>query len=77
MTVKLLTEQIMGLLSLTRGCADSSESTLVKMPHLWKSHVAAHMLCSIYARIDGMCNKIEQSNKIVVQYQVDFCVYFI
>ena len=22
-----------------------SESTLVKMPHCWKSHVTAHILC--------------------------------
>ena len=41
MTVKLLTEQIMGFLSLTRSCTGSSESTLVKMPHCWKSHVVA------------------------------------
>ena len=43
MTVKLLTEQTLEFLSLTRGCRGSSESTLVKMPHCWKSHVAAHM----------------------------------
>ena len=28
-------------LSLNRGCTGSSESTLVKMPHCWKSHVTA------------------------------------
>ena len=28
-------------LSLIGGCTSSSESTLVKMPHCWKSHVAA------------------------------------
>ena len=32
-------------LSLTGGCTDSSESTLVKIPHCWKSHVAAQYLC--------------------------------
>ena len=42
MIVKLLTEQTLEFLSLTRGCTGSSESTLVKMPHCWKSHVAAH-----------------------------------
>ena len=26
------------------GCRGSSESTLVKMPHCWKSHVTAHRL---------------------------------
>ena len=26
-----------------QGCIGSSESTLVKMPHCWKSHVMAHI----------------------------------
>ena len=43
MTVKLLTEQTLEFLSLTRGCTGLSESTLVKMPHCWKSHAAAHI----------------------------------
>ena len=43
MTVKLLTEHHLEFLSLKGGCTGSSESTLVKMPHCWKSHVAAHM----------------------------------
>ena len=43
MIVKLLTEQHLELLSLKGGCTGSSESTLVKMPHCWKSHVAAHL----------------------------------
>ena len=43
MTVKLLTEQFLEFLSLTRGCTGPSESTLVKMPHCWKSHVTAHL----------------------------------
>ena len=30
-------------LSLKRGCTGSSESTLVKMPHCWKSHVTAQL----------------------------------
>ena len=44
MTVKLLTEQHLKLLSLKVACTGLSESTLVKMPHCWKSHVAAQML---------------------------------
>ena len=44
MTIKLLTEQHLEFLSLKDGCTGSSESTLVKMPHCWKSHVKAHML---------------------------------
>ena len=43
MSVKLLTEHHLEFLSLKRGCTGSSESTLVKMPHCWKSHVTAHL----------------------------------
>ena len=44
MTVKLLTEYNLEFLSLKGGCTCSSESTLVKMPHCWKSHITAHIL---------------------------------
>ena len=44
MTVKLLTEHHLELLSLTGGCKGSSESTPVKMPHCWKSHALAQIL---------------------------------
>ena len=44
MSVKLLTEHHLEFLSLTGGCTDSSESTLVKMPHCWKSYVVAHSI---------------------------------
>ena len=43
MTVKLLTEQRLEFLSLKGGCTGSPESTLVKMPHCWKSHVVGHI----------------------------------
>ena len=43
MTVKLLTEHHLEFLGLKGGCTGSSESTLVKMPHCWKSHVTAHI----------------------------------
>ena len=43
MTVKLVTEQHLEFLSLNGGCTNSSESTLVKMPHCWKSHIAARI----------------------------------
>ena len=44
MTVELLTEHHLEFLSLKRGFTGSSESTLVKMPHCWKSHVAAQVI---------------------------------
>ena len=43
MSVKLLTDHHLEFLSLKGGCTGSSESTLVKMPHCWKSHVAAQI----------------------------------
>ena len=39
MSVKLLTEQCLELLSLKGGCTGLSEAMLVKMPHCWKSLV--------------------------------------
>ena len=56
MIVKLLTEHHLEFLSLKVGCIDSSESTLVKLPHCWKSHVAAHIsfiyVHTLYMRAD-------------------------
>ena len=44
MIVKLLTELLLEFLSLNGGCTGSFEYTLVKMPHCWKSHVAAQII---------------------------------
>ena len=43
MSVKLLVEHHLEFLSLKGGCRGSSESTLVKMPHCWKSRALAHI----------------------------------
>ena len=43
MIVKLLTEHHLEFTSLKAGYTDSSESTLVKMSHCWKSHALAHL----------------------------------
>ena len=45
MIVEILTEHHLELLSIKEGCTGSSESTLVKTPHCWKSHVTARMQC--------------------------------
>ena len=45
MGVKLLAEHHFEILSLKGGCTGSSVSNFVKMPHCWKSHVAAHKSC--------------------------------
>ena len=41
MSVKLLTKHHLEFLSLKGGCTGSSDSTLAKMPHCWKSHAMA------------------------------------
>ena len=46
MAVKLLTEHRLEFQSLKGGCIGSYESTIVKMPHCWNSHVAAHYISS-------------------------------
>ena len=43
MIVKLLTEHNLEFLSLRGGYTGSFESTLVKIPHCWKSHDTAHI----------------------------------
>ena len=53
MTVKLLTEHHLVFLSLKGDCTGLSESTLVKMPYCWNSHVVAQMLI--------VSNQMEQS----------------
>ena len=60
MTPRLLTEQHLEFLILTGGCTGSSESTLVKMPHCWKSHVMAHIV------ITAVGGKLEDSIAIVL-----------
>ena len=51
MSVKLLTEHHLEILSLKGDCTGSSESTLVKMPHCWKSSVVAHIFFVILLNI--------------------------
>ena len=52
MIVKLLTEHHLEFLSLKGGCRGSSESTLVKMSHCWKSHELAQNFQQC-----GMCDQ--------------------
>ena len=52
MIVKLLTEHHLQFLSLKEGCTGSSESRLGKMPHCWKSHVAAQIADIIH--VEGL-----------------------
>ena len=63
MGVKLLTEHHLEFQSLKGGRRGSSESTRVKMPHCWKSHVAAHIL-SAY-RVITAFKKVCQDQRII------------
>ena len=51
LSVKLLTEHHLEFLSLKGGCTGLSESTVVKMPHCRKSHVAAHLTIFTFSSI--------------------------
>ena len=53
MSVKLLTEQNLESLSIKEGCTGLSESTLVKLPHCLKSHVAAHLYLNNLDRVSA------------------------
>ena len=50
MTINLLTEQHLEYTSLKEGSTDSSEYTLVKMPHCWKSYVMAQIIAKLHRR---------------------------
>ena len=61
MSVKLLTEYHLKFLSLKGGCRGLSVSTLVKMPHCWKSHVTAHLTSAEelnYFKIKNMSSEL-------------------
>ena len=48
MIVKVLTEQHLEFLSLKGGRTGSSESTNVKIPHGWKSHVTTQLFFNVH-----------------------------
>ena len=54
LNVKLLSEHNFEFLSLKGCCTGLSESTLVEMPHCWKSHVMAHFGFLQQAFFNGM-----------------------
>ena len=76
MIVKLLTEHHLKFLSLKGGCTGSSEYTLVKMPHCWKSNVMAHIAWPLNMNINesiqppGVCKmSINYSTLHFVQFR--------
>ena len=79
----------MEFLSLKGGCTGSSESTLVKMPHCWKSHVAAQMMMfewNVFVDVENgevrYCIDVDRiTNNIIVRTEIQwtslFFVYFV
>ena len=66
MSVKLLTEHHLELLSLKSGYTWASDSTLVKMPHCWKSYVTAQLILNFLITIKRIKpNKYQMSHYIV------------
>ena len=64
LSVKLLTEHHLEFISLKGGCTGSSESTLVKMPHCWKSRVVAHFI--LQSNLDySKCQGPHESFRII------------
>ena len=71
MSIKLLTEQYLEFLSLKGSCTCSSESTLVKMPHSWKSRVTAEISplehCAVpYRDIIGMSSLVHTAEHVKI-----------
>ena len=68
MTLRPLTKHLLEFLRWKWGCTGSSESTLVKMPNGWKSHVTAHF-CMVFPRwavwrvgrtVNTVCNHLPE-----------------
>ena len=68
MTAKLLAVHHLEFLCLKEGCTSSSESTLVKMPHCWKSHATAHMVFFYRAIIEEPLDNLQTT--------LDYDVFF-
>ena len=58
MIVKLLNEHHLEFVSLKGGCPGWSESTHVKMPHIWKSHALAHYFPEHLKRLSSILTNI-------------------
>ena len=72
MSVKLLPEHHLEFLSLKGGCKGSSESTLVKMPHCWNSHVTAHLPEQLVFSYNIKLHYITVTNKTVTLIVIEW-----
>ena len=60
--VKLLIKHHLEFLSLQGGCTGSSESTIVKMPHCWKSYDVAQIASVLTENSEIFVNFIFQNS---------------
>ena len=58
MIFRPLTEHHLEFLNLKGGYIGSSESTLIKMPHCWKSHAMAHILVAYATANNTIIDKL-------------------
>ena len=65
MSVKLLNIYRLEYLSLKGGCTGSSESTLVRMPHCWKSHVIFIEIYLLFMRPNVDIENEIHSNQLI------------
>ena len=74
MCVKLLTEPYLEFLNLKGDCTGSSESTLVKMPHCWKSHVTAQLWAAAHPTTPSPTPEVfpSRQNKNPVRFFIIF-----
>ena len=64
MSVKLLTEHNLEFLSLKCGLIGSSKSTLVKMPHCWKSHAGLINIMLLFSGSSAICcGRVQYNNR--------------
>ena len=67
MSFKLLTEQHLESLSLKGGCTGSFKSIHAKMPHCWKSRVAAQLLMpNIMQSLNSKSQTTEEIHVILI-----------
>ena len=75
MSVKLLTEQHLEILRSKRGCTGSLESTFVKIPYCWKSHVLAHfnLVFTVWLSNSLMVSSIKMVDVKILLYIPGLC----
>ena len=67
MSIKLLLEHHLEFLSLKGGRIGSSESTLVKTPHCWKSHVVITLTVRISVK-DDILELFPLNRRVLFEY---------